>query len=384
MGLAGPAFSFNEEAEESDPLIAGHTADEAEEKRPVSLTMEVDNYGSYYIGQNRYRLLTLHNNLTGHNDALQVKMQWADESAQELFDITYRFPITKKLMWEAYLMPYKAEDYIHEQEGIHKRAWKTFTYARYAFLREPGVSLQGEIGFVYKHINWMDPLDTPLAKDHFSGFLLGFDLDVTDRFGGRTIVTEDFEVGIPGLFGATEKDQFECSVPGADGQYVLNHLVIARRQRLFEGTDFLIKSHSQLSDATLTGVNAFSVGGYFGVIDMRGYPRAQMYGDSGVSLSSGFAFAPYFLPRDLRVPWSKATFFKSTQIFTLIDWAYARKVEEVEGEARDADLTSFVAGVQMALPEAFFGRLEVGWPISDEEPKDGKPQHVWFRVSKTF
>lgn len=350
---------------------------------PVHLTLEVDNYGSWDIGQNRYRILTLHNDLTGHKDSLQAKFQWADESAQELFDLTYRLPITRRLLWELYYMPYKAEDYINDQAGLHKRAWKTFTYARYSFLERPGASIKGEVGFVYKHINWYMPLEIEASKDHFSGFLLGFELDITDRYG-RTYITDDSEFGIPSFLGSTPDGVEECSVPGADGQYMFNHLVIARRQKLFDGTHFLIKTHGQLADAPLTGVNAFSVGGYYGVIDMRGYPRSQTYGDSGASVSAGFAVAPYFLPRDMKVPGSKATFFRSTELFALVDHAYVSKIRPGEDEKKDATLSSAVAGIQIMLPEAFFLRLEMGWPLSDFEPKDSKDEHLWFRVSKTF
>ncbi len=359
------------------------------DKPPLHLTMEMDTYGSWFIKQNRYRVVAVHNNLTGRDDAIQLKMQWADNSAHELMDLSYRLPLSNRWWWEMYFMPYKAEDYFYDMAGVHKRAWKTYTLLHYNFMDRPKRSIVGEIGFVYKHINWEKPLGTVQAEDHFSGFLLGVDMDFVDA-NGRTIITDDFEVGIPGLFGATEDGVNECSVPGADGKYIRNHIVLARRQKLFPGTEFLFKSHAQFGSGVLTGVNAFSVGGFFGVIDMRGYPRAQAYGETGLSFSSGFAFAPYFLPRDWKVPGSVATFFQSTQFFTLIDWATVSKLdpEIVEFEPQDDEksvtLMSAVAGVQMMLPEAFLFRLEFGWPLSDLEPTDDKDYHTWMRISKTF
>lgn len=375
-------YAINEDGNERGAAVLEPTA--FTDQQPVHLTVEMDTYGSWFINQNRYRIITLHNDLTGHDDAMQIKMQWAGKSAHELLDITYRLPLGDKWTWEYYFMPYKAEDYFHDLEGAHKRAWKTYTYMHYNFIKKPGKSFVGDVGFVYKHINWSMPLSVTEARDHFSGVLLGFDMDFTDAYG-RTIITDDFELGIPGLFGATEDGVEETSVPGADGKYTKNHLIVARRQKLFEGTHFLIKTHGQWADAVLTGVSAFSVGGYFGIIDMRGYPRAQAYGENGVSVSAGFAFAPYFLPRDMKVPGSKATFFKSTELFTLVDWAWVKKMEPLEeGMTAETTLASGVAGVQMMLPEMFQLRLEVGWPLTDTEPQDGKDCHVWFRASKTF
>ncbi len=350
---------------------------------PVHVTFEMDSYGSWFINQNRYRIMTLHNNLTGHDDQIQFKMQWADKSAHELYDVAYRLPLGNKFWWEGYFMPYKAEDYFHDMAGIHKRAWKTYTYLHYNMIEEPGRSFIWDLGFVYKHIDWQLPQGSNVKRDHFSGVLFGFDLDFSDK-RGRTIITDDLEIGIPGLFGATEEDVDETSVKGADGQYVRNHLIVARRQKLFEGTDFLLKSHWQVADAVLTGVNAFSVGGYFGIIDMRGYPRAQAYGENGLSVSSGFSFAPYFLPRDMKVPGSKGTFFKTTQLFALIDWATVSKKQPPEGESHSTTLASGVAGMQMTLPEKFFCRLDVGIPLTDDEPKDDRDYQVWFRISKMY
>jgi hemolysin activation/secretion protein len=117
---------------------------------------------------------------------------------------------------------------------------------------------------------------------------------------------------------------------------------------------------------------------------MRGYPRATVYGDNGVSFSSGFAFAPYFLPKDLKVPGSKATFYQSTQFFTLVDWATCEKLRPPLGNPKTATLYSYVAGIQMMLPEAFLFRIEAGWPLSDMDTPDGRNHELWLRVSKTF
>lgn len=350
---------------------------------PVHVTFEMDTYGSWFINQNRYRIMTLHNNLTGHDDQIQFKMQWADKSAHELYDVAYRLPLSNRFWWEAYFMPYKAEDYFHDMAGVHKRAWKTYTYLHYNMIERPGRMFVWDLGFVYKHIDWQLPLGSNVKRDHFSGILFGFDLDFTDKHG-RTIITDDLEVGIPGLFGATEDGVEETSVKGADGKYTRNHLIIARRQKLFKGTDLLFKSHLQVADAVLTGVNAFSVGGFFGIIDMRGYPRAQAYGENGFSVSSGFSFAPYFLPRNMKVPGSKGTFFETTQLFAVCDWATVNKRRPLEDEAANTTLASAVVGMQMMLPEKFFLRIDLGTPVTDDETNDGKDYHAWIRISKMY
>jgi len=68
------------------------------------------------------------------------------------------------------------------------------------------------------------------------------------------------------------------------------------------------------------------VGGFFGIIDMRGFPRAQHYGDNGLSFTLGLSTHPKFIPKELNIPFSQNTSLREAlELFIFWDWAHAIK-----------------------------------------------------------
>ena len=140
-------------------------------------------------------------------------------------------------------------------------------------------------------------------------------------------------------------------------------------------------------------LNAFSVGGYCGVIDNRGYPRTQAPGDAGRALSLGFTFPAFFVPKNITVPYSKTKLYDSLKLFTFWDWAESilksPKVAAVTGDPLDekkkTTLRSVGFGLTFAVPDQNISmRLDVGFPLSGQTPVDGDNTHIWWSVTKTF
>jgi hemolysin activation/secretion protein len=214
--------------------------------------------------------------------------------------------------------------------------------------------------------------------------MLGIDINRTDRYG-RWVISNDLEIGIPRLFGGSTAEDDSTSVSGAGSKYKKNHLVIARRQKLFAGIDFITKGHWQVCNQALTGVNVFSIGGFMGVIDMRGFPRAQAPGDEGRSLSAGFSLPPFGVPRTLGVPLSKTKVYDALRFFTFVDYAKASFKTPQDDTPKHYELTSGGCGLEFKVPDKSFStRVEIGWPISDDTPNDGDHHHIWFAVTKGF
>jgi hemolysin activation/secretion protein len=223
-----------------------------------------------------------------------------------------------------------------------------------------------------------------LAKDRLRAIMLGLDLDMSDKLG-RTIISNDMEIGIPGIMGGLENKDPRAFFLGAGGKYIKNRLIAARRHKLFSGLEFLIKSQVQVSSHVLAGVDNFAVGGIGGVVDNRGYPRSSLLGDSGFSTTLGFAFPPYFVPKDLRVPFSKAKLYNALKLFVFYDWGNTtiKSPEEGLGREKTRTLRSVGCGFRFNLPEKFSLRADFGWPL-DFLPSDNDHFHAWVKVSKEF
>jgi hemolysin activation/secretion protein len=356
------------------------------DKSPLHAVLQMDNYGSESIAYKRHKIFLTHNNLTGHDDSLTFKAQMTESNAHKLFDLDYYYPLNPDWKFNLYFMPFKREDYVggdNVETDFEKHAHKWYFWFTQSLIDEPGLELSSAYGYVQKDIHWWQN-GRQQKSDLFRALMWGLDLNRADKYG-RWVISNDVEVGIPRLFGGSTKEDESCSVAGAGGGYKKNLLVIARRQKVVADIDWISKGRWQLSSQAQPGVNVFSIGGFMGVIDMRGYPRAQAPGDNGVSLSTGFSFPPFGVARNKKVPFSKTNIYDGLRLFTFIDYARAGFKTYQEGSPKHYELTSGGCGFELKVPDqAFSVRLDIGWPLSNQMPSDGDHAHAWFAITKGF
>ncbi|HOW43427.1 MAG TPA: POTRA domain-containing protein [Candidatus Omnitrophota bacterium] len=372
-----------------DPNVATGFTDitlTVKDKSPLHVTLQTDNYGSEFINYRRYKTFFTNNNLTGHDDSITFKAQLTEGNTHKLYDADYFLPLNRNWKLELYYMPYKKEDYVgsdNPDTDFEKHAHKWYFWFYQSLVDQPDFELSSQYGYVQKDIHWWK-YGRQQSSDLFRALMWGLDFNRADKYG-RWVISNDLEIGIPRLFGGSTREDDSTSVKGAGSGYKKNHLVIARRQKLFNGIDFITKGHWQLSNQSLTGVNVFSVGGFMGVIDDRGYPRAQAPGDSGQSLMAGFTFPPFGVSRSMNVPGSKTKMYDAIKLFTFMDWAKATLKNPQPTDAKRVELASAGFGFTFTVPDKSLStRVDVGWPLTEDEPKDGDSPHIWWCVTKGF
>lgn len=362
------------------------------DRSPMHVTLQTDNYGADTILYQRYKTFLTHNNITGHDDTLTAKVEWAQADAHKIFDLDYSIPLNDTWRFQFYLLPYKSEDYYYrdnEATDFEKRARKFYFWFYQSLINEPETELVSSYGFTYFDIWWYKPYDDfydPTKKDEFRVLKWDLMLNKADKHG-RWVITNDLQKAIPDFLGGTPEKSDTASVAGAKGDFVKNLLTVARRQKLFAGIDLTAKGRWQVTSATLTGVNSFSMGGYNGVIDNRGYPRTQYPADNGHSLNMGLEFPPYFISKSAKAPFSEKTkFYDAFRWFTFWDWAYGALKSPKPGEDKSEVLMSAGLGLKYTVPDQNLAvRVDCGFPLSpDNEPVDGDNTHTWFSVTKGF
>lgn len=364
------------------------------DKSPLHVMLQVDNYGSEYILQNRYKTFFIHNNLTGHDDTYTIKLQRTEADAHQLYDMEYVIPINNKLKFDFYYMPYKVEDYYYadnEQTDFEKHARKFYFYFNHAVIDKPGVSLNQLFGFKYFDIHWYTgggdrDWESSFKEDRFRSVWWQLDLNRADRYG-RWIVSNAIEKGIPGMWGGSPRKSDQTSVNGGGNGYWKENLYIARRQKLVAGIDFIGKMRMQLSSQSQPGVNVFGLGGFMGVVDNRGYPRAQAPGDSGIAFTSGFSMPPFGVSKSLKVPFSKTNLYDAVKFFTFYDWGRAELRNPGANEQKVTTLGSAGCGVTVSVPDKNLSmRLDIGWPVTSTIPKDQSDHspNFWWAITKVF
>lgn len=353
---------------------------EVQDRLPIHIGFDYDNFGSRFIGRDRLALILDHNNLTGNDDFLSLKLQKADAYAYTLRSARYLLPVGNS--WELGLYAVRTRLKLGEEYKATDARGKSTLLSLFInkyVKEEEDFTLRLTFGFDYKHIrNYL--LGAESSKDEMRVIKVGFDIDKTDKFG-RTIFVNEFDYGIPNLWAGLDTVDPKASRTGSGGKFTKYSIDILRLQRMPFNSTLLWKNHFQISPYILTAAEEFQIGG---IINNRGYPPAEKVGDEGVSSTLELSMPPYIIPKTWRVPFCKEKIYDSLRIITFYDWAHTELHNPQAGEEKHETLISAGCGLRFNLPKKDLSvRLEFGWPIT-ETPSDGDHLHTWLEVSKTF
>lgn len=142
----------------------------------------------------------------------------------------------------------------------------------------------------------------------------------------------------------------------------------------------LWKNQVQISPYILPAAEQFQLGG---INNVRGYPLAEFVGDNGYSMSWDWAIPVYFIPKDIKIPFSKAKLYDAFRVVAFYDWANVHLNRPLTGESKDITRTGFGCGLRLNLPENFSVRTDFAWPLN-QIPSDGKHYHSYLEIKKEF
>jgi len=353
---------------------------EVKDRLPIHVGFTADDFGSRYIDKQRYAVRLTHNNLLGLDDKLTFQYQLARDSRYFLKSIRYLLPIglrTQFGIFAGFSRVKLGEELADLDVRGKSRVYGLF--ANYSLIKNDNLKIDLNCGFDYKNV-WNYQMGELTSNDRLRVAKLGFESDLTDAFG-RTVFTYEFDYGIPNIMGGLENKDIDASRLGAGGKFVKNSLNLLRLQKMPFGSALLWKNQMQLSPYTLAAAEQFQVGG---IINVRGYPVAEAVGDSGYSMTWEWSFPLYFIPKNIKVPFSAAMLYDSLRIVGFYDWGNVQLKSPINtAEEKSKTLRSAGFGLRFNLPENFSTRLEFAWPL-DSTPSDGDHLHILWQVSKEF
>jgi len=352
---------------------------EVKDHLPIHAGLSFDNFGSRYIDNYRYGVNFTHNNLLGFDDKLNFQFQLGQSDRYYLESLNYVLPVGKS--WEvgasALLSQVKMGKELEDSDvGGKSKIYSLF--ANNALINKENFDLNLNFGFDYKDIiNSSQGAVT--SHDRLRIAKLGFDTDMADQFG-RTLFTYEFDVGIPNIMGGMAAKDSDSSAPGAGGKFVKNTINFLRLQNLPFSTNLLWKNQVQLTPYNLPSIEQFQIGG---IANVRGYAPAEAVGDSGFSTTFEWSLPVYPIPKQIKVPFSKAKLYDALRVAMFYDLASSHLRQPAAGAKKNTTLSSVGCGVRFNLPEDFSLRLDLGWPL-DKTPSDSDHLHTWIQVSKNF
>jgi len=349
------------------------------DRSPLHYGFGYDNYGSRYIGKDRYGISLKHDNLTGNDDILSLQLQQAEADAYRLRSLHYLFPIDNELEVGFYTARtrLKLGREFEDSDSRGKSALYSI-FANKTLIDKEDLNLGISAGFDYKDIrNYAAGIET--SRDEMRVVKAGIDYDKSDSYG-RTLISNEIDFGIPKIMGGLNSKDSRASRAGSGGKFIKDTLYFIRLQRMLWNSTLLWKNQLQLSPYTLAAAEQFQMGG---INNLRGYPPAEKVGDRGFAYSFEWSFPPYLIPKSVGVPFSQAKLYDAFRVVAFYDWAYARIRIPQAGEQKDQTLKSAGFGLRLNLPEDFSARIDFGYPIG-QTPSDGNHLHTWVQVTKSF
>ena len=354
---------------------------EVKDHMPIHAGLSWDNYGSRYIDGQRYSTKLIDNNFLGFGDVLSFEYQLAQSSRYFLKDMRYFIPL--KHGWGIGMFASLSRVKLGQEfEDLDVRGKSNIygVFANKSLIDTENLDLGLSLGFDYKNITNYQT-GAVASQDRLRIAKFGLDFDLTDNFG-RTIINNEVDMGIPNIMGGLHKASATTSSSrsGAGGNFTKNTTNIVRLQKMPLSSNILWKSQIQQTSNVLTAAEQFQIGG---IVNVRGYPPAEVVGDSGYSTTVEWNFPIYGLSKNAGVPLSKAKLYDALRAAIFYDWANAHLKRPLSNEGKNRTLRSAGFGFRFNLPEDFSAKVDFAWPL-DNAPSDGDRLHIWVQISKNF
>ncbi|MEI8176359.1 MAG: POTRA domain-containing protein [Candidatus Omnitrophota bacterium] len=337
------------------------------DRMPIHATVGYNNYNSSYLGRNRYSVELKENNMFGIDHVASVEAQLGDDDHYHLYSGRYLMPITPRNKVGVYYVN------VDQKLGgsvknlnIEGRGNIAAIYDSYKLIDHDDFVMRINPEFDYKDIkNKM--LGLTLSEDNVRVAKLGFDFDFTDRFGGRSLLTQEFDYGIPGFMGGLEAKDSKASSAGSGGKFFKSVTNAARIQTLPASASIMIRGSGQITNNNLVSTEQFNLGG---PATVRGYPISELNGDQGIAGTAEVYIPPYFIPTKPTIPGTDLKYFNATKIVAFFDWGRVWRNNAQVGEAKTEEIYSAGPGLRFDIPNRFSFSFDYGFALG-QKPSDG-------------
>jgi hemolysin activation/secretion protein len=352
---------------------------EVKDNLPVHVGFDFDNYASSYLFYNRYQISVIDNNLFGFEDILNLRCSLNEGQSYESYSGSYLLPASETMK----IGLYGSTGRLHLIKNakpfeIYGKSRLWGINAAHSVVDYENATFNVGYGFDYKDIfNYQ--LNNESSRDRMRVAKAGFDMDITDIVG-RTLITNEIDIGLPEFMAGLKAKDPRASRAGSGGEFIKYVANLLRLQQMPYQSNILCSNHLQISNKPLTSTEEFQLGG---IANLRGYPPAEFVGDNGFTTSVEWSFPFYPIPRDIKMPFSQATFYNAIRIVAFYDYGAVWLRKPLPTEKKWNQLSDAGWGIRFNLPKFITLRMDFAWAL-DRKPSDGHPRRTWLQVSTKF
>lgn len=345
---------------------------------PVDAILNVDNFGSRYLGPTQYGAGATMNSLLGLNEAISAQIALAPQSWYELAygALTYEQPLGNmgtKIHFSA-----SATDtdpgWNLAQFDVKGRSYLLNVGMTHPFIRTRAENLTARVNFDWRRVRSSNNVEET-RRDRLSVLRTGLRYEFMDTLLGAAANTFDGEVskGL-GIFGASEEGSAHMTRDAADPQFTKFEGQIQRLQRITTGVNLLLSGNGQIASNALLASEEFGVGG---ITNGRGYDPSEIVGDHGISGRVELQWNdPYKI---------NPSYVDSYQLYGFYDVGRVWNEDATTGSQKRDSLASTGVGVKLDLPYEVNAGLAIAVPLTREvQTENDKDPKVYFNLSKKF
>jgi hemolysin activation/secretion protein len=350
-----------------------------EDKRPIHLYFNTNDYGSHFTTAQRSGLRLDYGNALMQGATLSVaEVVGSPFNSLTFTDARYSFPITSS-GWSgifSYMYTHFRVKHVHFSglgalhiKGISEIAGAKVNYALY---RSRKLTMDVYGSFQYKQIKDI-ALGETTSEDKLRVFAIGTDLGFGDFLNGNNFLNFTFHQGVPNFLAGNDAVSSHGSRHGAGARYSIFNLDYKRMQQLFKDFFLITNFSGQYSQNKLPVPEQFYIGG---MDTIRGYPLAVALGDSGYFANVEFRIPP---------PFKNARLFgcKNRRLKEMLQFVAFCDFGGVDLHTKEAPLpkgwvglVSAGAGVRIYGPWHFDVSVDWGHPLNDRDR--GHSDSIWY------
>lgn len=349
---------------------------QVKDKLPLHLGLDMNNLGTRNTGMLRYGVTALDTNLFGRLDQLMARFQigkgtWA-VLADYIIPVSYRFGTNFGLSYSRTHVDVGGE---FKSLAINGDATTYSGYFLQPLLEKQNFDASLKLGFDWKSAT-NRVLGSVSGKDELRILNMVFNFEERDAYG-QTYAPQEFDFGLPGFLGASDKIDERATRTGTGGQFFIYRGSLSRYQHITEDVLLSLRSTVQLTPDRLAPSEQFRLGGAHSV---RGYQEGEYLSDSGFQTSAELLIPTYFFPKKWTLPYSKEPLRKQIQITSFADIGYGSVRSPTVGESGSRFLAGVGGGLRVHLFDKVYSRVEWAAPIGSK-PIDHRRSAFYFGVA---
>lgn len=339
--------------------------------------IEIDNYGSRYLGPYQASYNGNLNSVFGLNERITTQLAIGGDSDNEdelLYGaLAYEMPISKYGTTVTFNASKTHTDPGFDLAQFDVQGYSHFYSAKvqHPFIRSRTTNLYGRAVFDMRDVDSKNNLETFTRKDRIRSLRLGATLQFMDTFLGLGLNAFDvqYSQGVE-IFGTTQKSSTIKTRNDADPQYKKIEFYGQRLQRINSNMNLLLAGSGQWSANPLFSSEEFGVGGIeFG----RGYDSSEIVGDNGIA---GKAELRWNTPKPVQ-------YINNYQLYTFFD--IGRVWDEGSTTDRRDSLASTGLGVRANITDKLHAGVGVAFPLTRErDTTNDRDPRYYFNISHKF